>query len=123
MVARNRAPSRSVERLDGLEDGLPAGYDIVLASALVDVVADWESALDQLLASDARAVLVHRQRVTAGPSRVDVVPGYRGQHTYATRLNLGDLERLATRHGRRIADQVPVEGEMSSFLFVREPNA
>jgi SAM-dependent methyltransferase len=122
-VARRRAPSHSFERLDVLADGVPAGYDIVLASALIDVIADWEPALDCLLVSDARYVLLHRQRITEGPSRVDVARGYRGQHTYATRLNLADLDRIARRHGRLIADSVPVEGEVSTFLLAREEPA
>jgi SAM-dependent methyltransferase len=119
-IARRRAPSHSFEHLDVMADGVPAGYDIVLASALIDVIADWEPALDRLLASDARYVLLHRQRITEGPSRVDVTRGYRGQHTYATRLNLADLDRIARRHGRLIADSVPVEGEVSTFLLARE---
>jgi SAM-dependent methyltransferase len=118
-VARRRAPSRSFERLDLLEDGVPGGFDVVLASALVDVIPDWERALDRLLAADARVVILHRQRISDHESHVDLVPGYRGQRTYATRLSVGDIERIAARHGRRIADSVPVEGEMSSFLLVR----
>jgi SAM-dependent methyltransferase len=118
-LARRRAPSRSFEHLDLLEDGVPAGYDVVLASALVDVIADWECALDLLFAADAQIVILHRQRIAKHGSGVDIVRGYRGQRTYATRLLLGDLERIAARHGRRIADSIPVEGEMTSFLLVR----
>lgn len=122
-IARRRAPSRSFEQLDLLEDGVPAGFDVVLASALIDVIADWERALDLLLAADARVVILHRQRIAERRSHVDVVHGYRGQRTYATRLMLDDLERIAATHGRRIAESIPVEGEMSSFLLVRGPSS
>jgi SAM-dependent methyltransferase len=119
-AARQRAPSRRFERLDILADGVPPGYHVVLASALIDVIADWEPALDCLLAAGAPYVLLHRQRITDGPSRVEVARGYRGQHTYRTFLNVGDIERIAGRHHRRIADRVGVEGDISSFLVARE---
>ena len=97
-VARRRAPGRRFEQLDLLADGVPAGYDVVLASALVDILAEWEQGLDRLLASDARYVLLHRQRVAQNSSHVEIVDGYRGQLTYASYVSI-DLGATGRRKG------------------------
>jgi SAM-dependent methyltransferase len=92
-------------------------YDLVFAGALVDVVEDYEMALDVLLGSGGRFVLLHRQQITEGPSRVEIVPGYAGQRTYRTSLNRADLESIAARHGRRILASFHVQDDIHSFLF------
>ena len=53
-------------------------FDLVVASALVDITEDYERALDVLLGSSVPYVLLHRQQVTDGQSRVKIVPGYDG---------------------------------------------
>lgn len=92
-------------------------FDLVVASALVDITEDYERALDVLLGSAASYVLLHRQRLTDGPSRVEVVPGYAGQTTYRSYLNGTDLERIAAAHGRSILASFPVQDDIQSFLF------
>lgn len=92
-------------------------FDLVFASALVDITKDYDRALDVLLGSGARFVLLHRQQVTEGSSAVEVVPGYSGQTTYRSYLNQADLERIGSRHGRRIVASFHVEADIHSFLF------
>jgi SAM-dependent methyltransferase len=92
-------------------------FDLVVASALVDITEDYERALDVLLGSAAPFVLLHRQQVTEGPSRVEVAPGYSGQTTYRSYLNRDDLERVASRRGRSILASFHVEDDIHSFLF------
>jgi hypothetical protein len=46
-----------------------------------------------------------------------VVPGYSGQTTYRSYLNRGDLDRIASRHGRSILASFHVEDDIHSFLF------
>ena len=92
-------------------------FDLVCAGALVDISENWVRALDVLLGSAARFVLLHRQQVTEGPSRVDVVPGYSGQTTYRSYLNRADLEGVGRRHGRQILASFRVQGDIHSFLF------
>jgi predicted RNA-binding protein YlqC (UPF0109 family) len=88
-----------------------------VAGALVDVVEDYEKALDVLLGSGGRFVLLHRQQVTEAPSHVEIVPGYEGQTTYRSYVNRADLERVAARHGREILASFHVDGDVYSFLF------
>ena len=94
-------------------------FDLVVASALVDVTEDYGQALDVLLGSGAPYVLLHRQQLTDAASRVEVVPGYAGQTTYRSRLNMGDLEQIATRHGRTILASFDVQDDIHSLLFGR----
>jgi len=94
-------------------------FDIVVASALVDITEDYERALDALLGSEAPYVLLHRQQVTEGASRVEVVPGYAGQTTYRSYLNRFDLERIAAGHGRQFLASFSVQDNIHSFLFGR----
>jgi SAM-dependent methyltransferase len=94
-----------------------AWFDVVCASALVDITEEYERALDVLLGSGARFVLLHRQQVTEGQSRVEVVPGYTGQTTYRSYLNRLDIERVASRHGRQILASFHVQDDIHSFLF------
>jgi SAM-dependent methyltransferase len=94
-------------------------FDIVVASALVDITEDYERALDALLGSEAPYVLLHRQQVTEGASRVEVVPGYAGQTTYRSYLNRFDLERIAAGHGRQFLASFTVQDDIHSFLFGR----
>jgi 2-polyprenyl-3-methyl-5-hydroxy-6-metoxy-1,4-benzoquinol methylase len=96
-----------------------AAYDIVLAGALVDVTQDYERALDVLLGPATPFVLLHRQQVTDGRSRVEVASGYSGQTTYRTYLSRGDLERIASRHGRTILASFHVQDDIHSFLLGR----
>ncbi|MGH3008133.1 MAG: class I SAM-dependent methyltransferase [Gaiellaceae bacterium] len=92
-------------------------FDIVCASALVDVTEDYEGALGVLLGSGARYVLLHRQQVTEGPSRAQMAPGYAGQTTYRSYLNRADLERIAARSGRRVLSSFHVADDVHSFLL------
>ena len=46
-----------------------------------------------------------------------VVPGYAGQTTYRSYLNRGDLERVASRHGRSILASFHVQEDIHSFLL------
>jgi len=95
------------------------GFDLVVAGALVDVTEDFELALGVLLGSAAPYVLLHRQQMIDGPSRVEVVPGYTGQTTYRSYLNRADLERIAAAHGRSILASFHVQDQIRSFLFGR----
>ena len=92
-------------------------FDIVSAGALVDVTQDYERALDALLGQGPRFVLLHRQQVTDGRSRVEVAAGYTGQTTYRSYLSRDDLERAGSRHGRQILASFHVQGDVHSFLF------
>jgi SAM-dependent methyltransferase len=117
-VARTRWPERRFEQRDLFEPGATDGFDVVFASALVDVLAEPERALDMLLGADARLAILHRQRI-GSRERVSVVPGYRGQRTYSATVTLDQLEAAAERHGRRIAESVPVDDNVQSFVLVR----
>jgi SAM-dependent methyltransferase len=97
-----------------------AAFDLVVASALVDITEDYERALDVVLGSAVPYVLLHRQQLTDGRSRVDVVPGYAGQTTYRSYLNRADLERIGKRHGRSILVSFHVQDDIHSFLFDKE---
>jgi SAM-dependent methyltransferase len=119
--ARARWPGRRFVVNDVFDNQLDLdSFEVVCASSLVDVVADYETALDVLLGAGAPYVLLHRQRIGEGPSTVDLAPGYRGQTTYRVRLDRAELERLAAAHGRTIERSFDVEGEVRSFLLVRE---
>jgi hypothetical protein len=117
-VARNEWSGRRFVVDDVFAPTLDLGeFDVVVAGALVDITQDYERALDVLLGSAAPLVLLHRQQVSDDPSRVEVVPGYSGQRTYRSYLNLRDLDRIATRHGRSILASFHVQDDIHSFLL------
>jgi trans-aconitate methyltransferase len=118
-LTRERWPDRTFIRKDIFEPGAVDGYDIVMASALLDVLPEVDPALDALFGSDAAWVALHRQRVDDHRSHVEVAPGYRGQRTYRSYVTRPGLEQAAHRHGRRITGEVVVEGDVHSFLLVR----
>ena len=118
-LARGRWPGRTFLRKDVFEPGALDGYDIVMASALLDVLPEVEPGLDALLGCDAACVVLHRQRLDPRRSHVEVAPGYRGQHTYRAYVTGEQLEEAARRHGRRIAGEVVVDGDVRSFLLAR----
>jgi len=118
-VARARWPDRVFEQRDLFAEGALSGFDVVFASALVDVLPDPRAALDRLLGAEAPWVILHRQRLSRRRGYVRVVPGYRGQRTYGTAITLEQLNEAACRHGRRVAAAVDVEGDVRSFLLVR----
>jgi SAM-dependent methyltransferase len=117
-TAQERWPERRFVRRDIHEPHALDGFDVIFASALLDVLADFEAVLDALCAAEAPWVLLHRQRI-GKRERVEVVPGYRGQRTYRSTLTLEYLESVAARHGRGIAASVPVEGDVHSFVLAR----
>ena len=118
--ARVRWPDRRFVVNDVLDNHLNLdSFDVICASGLVEVIADYETALHVLLGAGAPYVLLHRQRIADGASSVEVAPGYRRQQTYRVRLGRADLERLAAAHARTIDHTLDVEGDVQSFLLVR----
>ena len=117
-AAQARWPTRQFVRRDVHEEHALDGFDVVFASALLDVLPDYEAVLESLCAADARWVVLHRQRI-GRREQVEIVPGYHGQRTYRSTVTSEQLERIAARHGRRISASVPVEGDVHSFLLVR----
>jgi trans-aconitate methyltransferase len=119
-VARAEWPQHEFIVNDAFDNSLDLDtFDVILAAALIDILVDYERALDFLLASAAPYVLLHRQRVTESASYAEVVEGYSGQLTYASYLSRGDLERAAARHRRTIARVAEVDRGVCTFLFVR----
>jgi SAM-dependent methyltransferase len=117
-AARNEWSGRRFVVDDLFAPSLDLGaFDLIFAGALVDITEEYEHALDILLGSAAPFLLLHRQQLTDGRSRVEVVPGYSGQTTYRSYLNRGDLDRIASRHGRSILASFHVEDDIHSFLF------
>ena len=117
-AARAAWPGREFVVNDLFGNTLHLGeFDLVVASALVDVTEDYERALGVLLGSSARFVLVHRQRMTDRPSHFDLADGYEGQTTYRSYINRADLERVASRHARAILDSFLVTDAIYSFMF------
>jgi SAM-dependent methyltransferase len=117
-AARVEWPGRRFVVEDLFANTLDLGtFDVLCAGALVDITENYERALDVLLGSGARFVLLHRQQVTDGRSRVEFAPGYTGQTTYRSYLNRADLEGVARRHRRQILASFHVEGDIHSFLF------
>jgi SAM-dependent methyltransferase len=114
-TARERWPARRFVPRDVHENH---ALDVLFASALLDVLPDYEPVLEALCAADAPWVVLHRQRVGRRPG-VEIVPGYRGQRTYRSTLTTELLGDVAARHGRRIAASVHVEGDVQSFLLAR----
>jgi SAM-dependent methyltransferase len=121
-AARERWPGKTFTVNDVFANRLELGsFDIVFASALVDVVDRPLDALHVLLASDAPYVLLHRQRVTEGRSRVATAAGYEGQTTYRSFLSSSDIEEAARSAGRRLAGTFRVEDGVVSCLFEKLP--
>jgi SAM-dependent methyltransferase len=119
-VAREEWPGREFVVNDLFANTLDLdSFDVICASALVDVLTDYERALDVLLSPATPYVLLHRQQITAAASHAEVAGGYRGQLTYRSYLRREDLERVAARHGRTIARVMPVDGNVFTLLFVR----
>lgn len=117
-AARRRAPQSTFERRDLFAPGAVDGFDVVFASALLDVLPDPDRALRTLLGTDSRWVFVHRQRI--GRGHVGVVPGYRGQKTYSATLSRADLAAAAAEAGRSLAAEAHVDGDVWSFLLRRD---
>jgi SAM-dependent methyltransferase len=116
-AARSRWPGRHFEQQDVFES--LDGYDVILASGLVDVLPDHERALRALMAADARWLIIHRQSI-GDRSHTEVAPAYEGQLTYRTSVSIGDLERYAAEHGRTCVSDVLIDGSIRSFLFVAD---
>jgi SAM-dependent methyltransferase len=121
-AARRRRPDLELRQLDLLHDVLPAGFDVVFASALVDVLPRWRDALQRLLATEARFVIIHRQRVGRS-SRVRMVRGYSGQGTFASTIEEAEFEGLARSTGRVVVRSWHVYGQIYSFVLERAPDA
>ena len=113
------SPGRDIVVASLLENAVPADVDLVLASALIDVLPEPLAALDRLFSAPARFVLLHRQRITGGVTRVERAPGYDGQTTYRSLVTFGDIEAIAARHDRRISRVDHVLEDIFSFLVER----
>ncbi len=117
-TARRQWPGRRFVVNDLFENKLDlSSFDVVFASALVDVLADYSRALDILLDSRAPCVILHRQRMTDGPGHAERTSGYKGQRTFASYMSLDELEQVAARHSRRIARSFVVADNIRSFIL------
>jgi hypothetical protein len=118
-LARRRWPDRTFVHADLFDPGALNGYDVVMASAVIDVLADVDGALDALLRADARWVVLHRQRIGGKHPSVRVARGYRGQRTYSSFATVAQLQAAARRNGRTIVSDVGVDGDVRSFVFAQ----
>jgi SAM-dependent methyltransferase len=119
-VARDRRLGKTFVVNDLFDNHLDLdAFDVISAGALVDVLSDYERALHLLLGAGAPYVVLHRQRMTEGPSRVEEAPGYEGQTTYRSFLSRSDLERIANQHGREIRRVVDVDDGIQTFLMAK----
>ena len=94
-------------------------YDIVMASALVDVIEDFWAVLDILFANTSKLLILHRQRLTEEASYSVTASGYVGQSTYATYLNLAELNKRLDQHGLGVRKDFSVDDDIRSFLIER----
>jgi hypothetical protein len=119
MIAAARAqwPGRTFVVDDLFRPSLDLGsFDVVVASGVVDVLSDYERALDILFGSSSPLVVLHRQRITQGRSRWEIALGYPGQKTYTSFMNMADIEAAAMRHGRKLGRVLPVDGDVYTLL-------
>jgi hypothetical protein len=94
-------------------------YDILMASALVDVIEDFWTVLDTLFASTSDMLILHRQRFTQGASYSETAVGYEGQTTYSTYLNRAELEERLRDQGLEIIGNFCVADNIRSLLIER----
>jgi SAM-dependent methyltransferase len=118
-AARARWPDRTFVTCDLFDEGALDGYDVVFASALVDILSDYADALATLCSAEARWVVLHRQRISRRP-RAEIARGYSGQRTYRSYVTRQLLDEVAAARGRRVVASVPVEADVHSFLLVRD---
>ena len=119
-VATHAWPGRRFDVDDVLEHKLDYDdFDVVLAGALVDVLAEWRTALDAVLRSEAAYVVLHRQRLTAGRTRVRRARGYGDRWTYRTILSEGDLHSALERSGRTVVSRIPIEPGIDTLVLRR----
>jgi hypothetical protein len=117
-TARTAWPGRRFEQDDVLAPRLDYdSYNVLLAGALVDVLAEWRPALDSVLGSAALYVILHRQRLMGGRTRVRRAPGYAGGRTYRTVLAESDLDAALARHGREIVSRLPIEPGIETLVL------
>ena len=111
-------PGRRFEQDDVLAHSLDYdSYDVLLAGALVDVLVEWRPALDAVLGSSAPYVILHRQRLTGGRTRVRRARGYAGGQTHRTVLAESDLRAVLARTGREIVRRLPVEPGIETLVL------
>jgi glycosyltransferase involved in cell wall biosynthesis/SAM-dependent methyltransferase len=116
--ARRRAPSHRFECRNLFDRGSLDGFDVVFASALLDVLPNVEQALDTLLSADAPWVVLHRQRI-GSRRRIGVAAGYGSQRTYRSVLTRRLLEEATLIHGRRVVFDTAVERSVRTFILER----
>jgi SAM-dependent methyltransferase len=123
-TAVTKWPGRRFEQDDVLAHRLNYdSFDVLLAGALVDVLAEWRPALDAVLGSSAPYVILHRQRLTSGRTRVRRARGYAGGQTYRTVVAESDLNAALARHGREIIRRLPVEPGIETLVCLRKSSA
>ncbi|MGA9762563.1 MAG: methyltransferase domain-containing protein [Gaiellaceae bacterium] len=122
MIRRARAlwPHSEFVVDDVFDSGVDySSYDILMASALVDVIDDFWAVLDILFSNTSDLLVLHRQRLTESASYSEMAPRYEGQTTYSTYLNRAELEERLARHGLRIKRDFAVSDNVRSFLIER----
>jgi SAM-dependent methyltransferase len=92
-------------------------FDVLLAGALVDVLAEWRPALDAILGSGAPYVILHRQRLSPRRTSVRRARGYANSRTYRTVLAEADLSDALRRNGREIVTRLPIETGVETLVL------
>jgi 2-polyprenyl-3-methyl-5-hydroxy-6-metoxy-1,4-benzoquinol methylase len=93
-------------------------FDILMASALVDVIDEFEKVLNILLSNTHKILILHRQRITEQESYSVVTKGYPGQETCRSFLNLADLLEKCKKYNLEVRKEVEVQEGIYTFVIV-----
>lgn len=94
-------------------------FDVIMASALVDVMENFWDVLDTLFDKTGNLLILHRQRITSGESYSTQAAGYAGQTTYASYINPRELRGRLRKKGLAVRKKFRVDRSIWSFLIER----
>ena len=119
-VDRKMHPNKSYVHFD-IYDGpesceFVSEYDIVVMNAFIDVLENPLRGLENILKNASKYVIIHRQEIDKGKTRVVKNPSYGGV-TYHSIINEGDLDDILTKYKFDIVKKIDIFGNSVSMLL------
>jgi len=122
--AKRNYPNGDFHYIDFVNDDITwiGEYDLVCTNGFIDIMERPLDALNKLLSNSRGDVIIHRQEISGGPTRVVTNPSYGGM-TYHSIINRGDFMATISKYGYRIKKEVNLyfqwENGGNSFLLTK----
>jgi len=124
-ASRKRSPGATFIHFNADNDSYEflGQYDVVLMNSFISELPNWYWVLNNVLLHSTKDIVIHRQEVSDGPSKLEDYITYGGLPTIKCIINYKDLVKTCEINGYNLVDECnsfPHDSRQKTFLFRKE---